>query len=224
MVNIKSKIQQKKKNQENTKKNAQTEIDIKASEDKISDQSELIKQLMEAAKGDDVTTVEHLIKEEKVGVDSFDHRGHTALHYASEYGKIDVVKKLLTLNADINIPEKITNMSPLRLAINYNQYLVVKELLLHDSSCYLESHENGSITPLATAAFNMEFDENWEMVRLLLQTHKKLDIYTAQEVVENIEDAFSCAVDREYAEYSYLDKYKNIVSELGVSDLQQCEL
>lgn len=198
----------------------QAEIDATVSEDKIADQSELIKQLMAAAKSGDQELVENLITKHNVDVNCFDSVGKTALHYASKHGQESVVRILLILDADINIQEKNANMSPLILAISYNQYSVVKQLLSHNSNCYLVSHRDGDATPLEESAFNIRFNENWDMVRLLLQTHKKLNVQTKEKIVTKIQDAFLYAVDMEYAKYSCLGEYENIVDQLDIPDLQ----
>lgn len=193
-------------------------VDTKTGESKVGDTSDLIKQLMDAAKSGDVTLVENLITNQNVDVNSTSRTGKTALHYASDYKNTGVIKVLLNLGADTTIQDTIAGMTPLMISINRGNKEAVNALLEYDNGCYkISTYSN--VSPLNAAAYNIGLHEDWEMVEILLKQHQKLYPERNTKLAQKIEHAFYHAVEMENEIYSHGNKYVELVEELGLSDL-----
>ena len=161
---------------ENQDSNKQMEVDIKLSEDKVEDQSELIKQLMDAAKNGKIEKVKYLIEEKTVDVNSADDtKAHnTALHHAAEHGQDIIIEYLIDSGAQKDVQDAMFGMTPLYLAVDYNQENAVKKLLYYGANCNIPSKND--ITPLHSAAQENNFNITKELkdeIDKTLQTQKE---------------------------------------------------
>ena len=93
-------------------------------------------------------------------VDVRDVNGWTALHYATRYNRIDVVKLLLHEGADVNKQNDYKN-TPLHLAARDNYTEVARLLIQNGADVNIRNYLNN--TPLDNARKGSEVE------RLLLQ-------------------------------------------------------
>ncbi len=99
----------------------------------------------------DILTVGYLI-------DSSDDRGKTALHYAVEFGKVEVVEFLLHMGADINVVMD-NGYTPLHFAAKYG-YLEVSKFLISNGADIQARDKDGRTA--------------WDMVSHYSEIRKKL--------------------------------------------------
>ena len=88
-----------------------------------------------AAKAGNVAEVESQVR--KFDINATGEYGGTALCWASRQGKTEVVKLLITLNADVNIPDVSTPtmISNHPLSISLIPHIAAVPFFLHISSC-----------------------------------------------------------------------------------------
>ena len=65
--------------------------------------TKMIQGLCDASSDGSIITVKKYLKDKILGLDLLDDNGYTALHYACEYGRSDIVELLLDHGADIEI-------------------------------------------------------------------------------------------------------------------------
>lgn len=88
--------------------------------------------------------------EDKLNLNAQDKYGWTPLHCAAHHGNIACVKKLLSLKADVNIPNQV-GKTCLHLACARNRGTIVSVLLAGGASLVQQDHQG--MTPLHEAAF-----------------------------------------------------------------------
>ena len=89
--------------------------------------------------------------------------GDTALHFATELGRLDLVNILLDAGASLNFVDQEGD-TPMHLAIDFKHHKIVKALLAHRPAPNLDLQGKEQLTPLAFAAAKGDI----AMVTLLL--------------------------------------------------------
>ncbi|CCA68033.1 hypothetical protein PIIN_01900 [Serendipita indica DSM 11827] len=73
--------------------------------------------LLAAAKADDVDMLNEVFEEGDYDINFQDGLGNTALHYAAQYGSVDALDELLTVEGcDVDLQNRIMKQTPLHLA------------------------------------------------------------------------------------------------------------
>uniref|UniRef100_A0A914PXC8 Uncharacterized protein n=1 Tax=Panagrolaimus davidi TaxID=227884 RepID=A0A914PXC8_9BILA len=98
-------------------------------------------------------------------VDSF---RTTPLHYACMSGNFELVKKLISLKANVNAQQDITQMTPLHFACQYEEEDIIKFLLRNGAKATI-TDENGN-TPLH---FVVRCSDNVEIVKTIIKAIEK---------------------------------------------------
>lgn len=129
--------------------------------------------LLDAVRTKDYTTVELLI-EEGVDVNCVDGGGWTALHWASNYGYLNIASLLLLNNADVNSKIKY-GRTPLHWACGAGR-LDVAELLLLANNANINAIDGRGNTPLHDASAHGRFD----VVKLLVEKGADIGIKGVQ--------------------------------------------
>ena len=86
---------------------------------------------------------------ERMPVDVSIRGGWTALHYATWFNRIDVIKRLVDEGADVNRQTRYGNETPLHFAARKNNTEAVRLLLDNGADINLKNSENK--TPLDVA-------------------------------------------------------------------------
>ncbi len=103
-----------------------------------------------------------------VSVNARDNSGYTALHYASRAGHIDIVRLLLTNNADPNVRTNSGKDTPLHRAAYQGHEPIVAALLLKGADPFMQNADGQT-------ALHKSCSRNWESVtRTLLRSAPKL--------------------------------------------------
>lgn len=92
----------------------------------------------------------------KINISQKNKNGNSPLHKASQYGRLDIVKELVSLGMDINIKNR-DGYTPLHLAAMKGQTDTVAELILLGAEKDIEGGVWGS-TPLHWACINSHID------------------------------------------------------------------
>jgi ankyrin repeat protein len=85
-------------------------------------------ELLWAVKNGDLSTIRQHIDKPGFDVNATSMNGRNALHYAADYGQVEVVQLLLEKKANIDLPDKF-GITPLLTAI-YEGHVEVVDLLL----------------------------------------------------------------------------------------------
>ncbi len=105
-------------------------------------------------------------------IESVDYREKTALHLAAQQGRIEIVEYLVENGADINATTPVSKgeVTPLRYAIDNEDYLMVRYLIQHGAD--VNQANQAGWRPIMTAARV----GNREIIELLLDAGAKLDV------------------------------------------------
>ncbi|MGL9761993.1 MAG: ankyrin repeat domain-containing protein [Wolbachia sp.] len=127
----------------------------------------LIEKLFKAIKSNNFEIVDSLVKQGVV-INAKDTDGWTALHYAVNNGRIDIVRILLTNRADVT---QVTNKSntPLHIAVLKDHKEIVGVLVQHVSNDKLNSFINAGTTSGATSLHVAAKNGSLEIVKSLLK-------------------------------------------------------
>ncbi|XP_014789900.1 ankyrin repeat and SOCS box protein 8 isoform X1 [Octopus bimaculoides] len=131
------------------------------------------------------------IEEEEGG--SLDYRDvqNTCLHWAVQYGHLEVVQTLLECGADINILNSFME-TPLHLACDYYHPLILKNLIFYGAISNNRNH--AGLTPLAILmsceAGNNLLDERKHSIRLLVRAGYNLQTDTCWQHMISCNSAF----------------------------------
>ncbi|CAG8791792.1 14176_t:CDS:2, partial [Racocetra persica] len=129
-----------------------TEEEIFSAEDKKSG---------EAIEKNDVESIRKLIEERKLGTNTCDEYGNTALHYASQNGYLEIIDILLENGAEVNSEEK-NKLTPLHAAISNNHKEIAKKLL--GKGANPKARDSSGNSPLHFAAEQ----NNLELLKLVV--------------------------------------------------------
>ena len=113
-------------------------------------------------------------------------RSSTALHFASELGRVDIVTLLLDAGAKLDLQD-VEGNTPLHIAIDKSHHKVTRLLLAHKPPPRLNLQGMQQLTPLAFASLKGDI----EIVRLLLQQQPAPDL--------NMRDKWGASVRPRYA-------------------------
>ncbi|XP_060097296.1 poly [ADP-ribose] polymerase tankyrase-2 isoform X2 [Heteronotia binoei] len=145
--------------------------------------SEVDRQLLEAAKAGDVDIVKKLCTIQSVNCRDIEGRQSTPLHFAAGYNRVSVVEYLLQHGADVHAKDK-GGLVPLHNACSYGHYEVAELLVKHGA--VVNVADLWKFTPLHEAAAKGKY----EICKLLLQhgadpTKKNRDGNTALDLVKD---------------------------------------
>jgi len=121
-----------------------------------------IRNLLEACKKGDTIIVEHLL-DEGVDVNAQDENGWTALMAASEWDHLQVVKLLLSRNANVDIQTHFVQRTALQMAVSSGRMDIVQMLLTKDINVDLRDRDG------QTALMEAVISDQTDSVRLLLE-------------------------------------------------------
>ena len=129
--------------------------------------------LPEMAYGGDVGTLSKFLQQDGVNVNTQDHLGRTALHYACHTGHLSSVALLLKYGGDQSSPDS-SNSLPLHLACSSGHLHIVVALIdsCQDQSLLpslLNSQDVLGRTPLHVSLYS----KNFEVTKHLLHIHKE---------------------------------------------------
>lgn len=130
--------------------------------------------------GDDLTTMEEMVKDHPALVETKDEQGRTALHMAAANGHLAIAKLLLAHHARKDVANNEGN-TPLHYAAMSNQVAVAALLL--ENGWSVDAHNRYGKTPLQEIA-----NKNFEEMELILMKHdEKLDSYCAEGATATME-------------------------------------
>ncbi|HEY4310896.1 MAG TPA: ankyrin repeat domain-containing protein [Pirellulales bacterium] len=151
-------------------------IPAEGEEENVPTGFEALTSYIEEGKSDSIITV---LNADPTWINFRDHDDFTLLHYATQYGKVEVVEWLLNHGADVNAVG-INHLAPLHLVENPE----IAALLLHKKPD-LTVQSNGK-TPLQYAVDNLVRPDGihhkdiwYEIIRLMLDAGAEYDIITA---------------------------------------------
>lgn len=99
--------------------------------------------------------IKRIIEEDPAKINRRDENGNSLLHMAVRAGNIEIVKYLVSRNADVNI-ENSRNETPLQLAVNESSLEIVKYLISHGADVGVK--DNFNKTPLHNAVIEGEIE------------------------------------------------------------------
>ncbi|XP_006006371.1 poly [ADP-ribose] polymerase tankyrase-2 isoform X1 [Latimeria chalumnae] len=145
--------------------------------------SDVDRQLLEAAKAGDLETVKKLCTLQNVNCRDVEGRQSTPLHFAAGYNRVSVVEYLLQHGADVHAKDK-GGLVPLHNACSYGHYEVTELLVRHGA--VVNVADLWKFTPLHEAAAKGKY----EICKLLLQhgadsTKKNRDGNTPLDLVKD---------------------------------------
>ncbi|KAM4030755.1 poly [ADP-ribose] polymerase tankyrase-2 isoform 3-T3 [Anomaloglossus baeobatrachus] len=145
--------------------------------------SDVDRQLLEAAKAGDMETIKKLCNTQTVNCRDVEGRQSTPLHFAAGYNRVAVVEYLLQHGADVHAKDK-GGLVPLHNACSYGHYEVAELLVKHGA--VINVADLWKFTPLHEAAAKGKY----EICKLLLQhgadsSKKNRDGNTALDLVKD---------------------------------------
>jgi len=111
--------------------------------------------------------VEFMLKEKKQPVDERDGCRKTAMHYAAQYGYIQIAELLLKYYADVNETNK-NRWTPLHTAASFNRVEMIEWLVKHGADMYSENLHHWKPVDIAKS-------DAKECLRLLMNRKKTVD-------------------------------------------------
>jgi ankyrin repeat protein len=128
--------------------------------------------IFQASQAGDIVTLQWLINESNIDINSKNHYKKTALHYAAANGHVKTVKFLLKNGAEVNSTDEL-GFTPLRLAISNNHQNII-EALLDEKSTDPNISDIFGLTALHVAAEN----GNNKTLQLLIKHNGNIKITT----------------------------------------------
>ena len=130
--------------------------------------------LLEAVTAGNNEAVEFLLQLETVNIDHTNEEGKTALMLACERGHEDIVHRLLSAGADVNIQDN-DGWTALMRASKHNHISIIHMLLQANANPHLKLLSNGSNTLMVAS-----YHGNYEVVELLISNgvdyqHQRVD-------------------------------------------------
>lgn len=131
---------------------------------------ELDKQLYEAVRREDLSSVQYLISQ-GANVNSKHTMDQTPLHLAAEHNSVDIIKKLLKNGADPNALDMLNN-TPLHFAVLHNKLENVKALINKGGD--ITQSNNLEQTPLSIAQYH-QYNNLLELFDNMAKTNPRID-------------------------------------------------
>jgi uncharacterized protein len=127
----------------------------------------------EAAASGNLARIKELLEDNRDLINTFSEDGFTPLGLASFFGHLEIVRYLLSINADVNIRANNNfRVMPLHSAVASKNYEIVKLLLEYGADPNTKQQQD--ITPIHQAADNGDL----EMIKLLLKYNANKNVRT----------------------------------------------
>jgi uncharacterized protein len=131
----------------------------------------------EAAASGNLARIKELLEDNRDLVNTFSEDGFTPLGLAAFFGHLEIVRYLLSINADVNIRANNNfRVMPLHSAVASKNYEIVKLLLEYGADPNAKQQQD--ITPIHQAADNGDL----EMIKLLLKHHADKNVRTKSSI------------------------------------------
>lgn len=123
--------------------------------------------LILACKHENKQAVNILIKNDEIEIDLQDNNGKTALMYATLFQNLDIIKTLLSYNANINLPDK-ENDTPLMYAVMLKNLSIIELLLKEKANPNVKNNKGQFPITYAAKEHHNDIDVYTKIIKVLL--------------------------------------------------------